>query len=283
MGHEFTGEVAAVGDGVEAWRVGDRAVSMPVFACGACRACAAGRPLDCRGAGFIGLGGAPGGYAEYVAVPGSLSFRVPDAVPDAVATLVEPLAVALHAVRLGLLCRDDAVLVVGAGPVGLAIALLCRHFGAAHVLVSDLVPERAARAMALGADGWIDAGRDDVRAAMRARCGRAPSLVFDAAGGAQGVQRCIDLAGAGGRIVVVAMHAAPSPVATMSAFLKELTLVFAKAYTVLEFREALGLLASGAVDPAPMVTRTVGFADFPAAFGALATGGGGKLLLDPTA
>jgi (R,R)-butanediol dehydrogenase/meso-butanediol dehydrogenase/diacetyl reductase len=284
MGHEFIGEVVACGSDVVGWGIGERVVAMPVFACGACRACREGRPLDCRAANFIGLGGARGGFAEYLVVPNRLSHRVPDGLPDAVAALVEPMAVALHAMRLARLQPDDVVLVVGAGPVGIAITLWCRHFGVAELVISDVVAERAMRGKRLGANAWIDAARDDTQAWFRAHGGRRPDVVFDAAGGTNGTQRCIDFAAARGRIVVVAVHCQPSPIATMTAFMKELTLVFAKAYTEDEFREALEVLAKGEIDPGSMITQTVGFAGFPAAFQALSTPQGQcKILLDPVA
>jgi threonine dehydrogenase-like Zn-dependent dehydrogenase len=123
LGHEFVGEVAATGAGLEqAWRQGDRVCALPFLSCGRCAACLCGRPFECAGLSCIGID-APGGFAEYVLTSEGNTLRLPDTLATADAALIEPLAVGLHAVRVGGLQAGQRVLITGAGPIGLAAAL----------------------------------------------------------------------------------------------------------------------------------------------------------------
>ena len=134
MGHEFAGEIAALGAGVDGWRLGEPAVSLPYMACGTCAHCRAGDAMRCPAFRGIGLGQLPGAYAEYVRVhPGSL-LRIPDGVDFRTAALVEPLAVALHGVRLAPVGQGTPCLVMGGGPIGLTTVLWCRTLGAIAVV-----------------------------------------------------------------------------------------------------------------------------------------------------
>ncbi len=143
MGHEFCGEVVAVGTDLRsAWREGMRAAALPVFSCGVCEHCRRGDVAHCASAQLIGLGGAPGGFAELVRVDADLSFRLPDALPESWAPLVEPFAVGLHTARIAEITPADDVLVIGAGPVGLTTARWVRELGAHRVTVSDPAPRR---------------------------------------------------------------------------------------------------------------------------------------------
>lgn len=283
LGHEFAGEVVAIGGHVtDKWREGDRVAAFPVFACGACGACRSGRPVSCGEASFIGLGSAQGAYAQYARIPAALAMPLPGNVGFAAGAVAEPLAVGLRATELAMPLRGASVLIIGAGPIGLLISALCRHFGARDIIVADLVAERAARGVELGASAWIDASRDDVRRTFRALAGRHPTIVFDAAGGVNGLENAMACAGRDAKVVVVAPHHDPSPVSTMTGFLKELTIGFAKAYTVDDYRAALQLLETGAIDPAPLITDIVGLEDFPTLFQSLRSPSGkAKVILDP--
>ncbi|MGV3552037.1 zinc-dependent alcohol dehydrogenase [Rhizobium sp.] len=283
LGHEFTGEVVDLSaDAAGRWRRGDRVAGFPIFGCGACGYCLQGRPASCRAARFAGLQGAQGAYAEFVRVPAAHSVPIANHVSMQTAALIEPLAVCLHAVRSAMPIRHASVLIIGAGPIGLILAAVCRHLGARDVVVSDIVAERAERSRLVGAEA-IDAGRQDVRAAFRAVAGRRPTVVFDAAGGRKGLSRAMDLAGENAQVVVVAVHEGEAPVPGMIGFYKELRLSFAKAYGAATFREAAGMIESGAIDLSPVVTDVVGFDGFPAMFDSLSRPSGrGKVLLQPS-
>jgi len=283
LGHEFAGEVVAV-DGDSNWSVGDRAAGFPIFACGACGACAAGHPANCRQARFVGLSGAQGAYAEYVRVPAASSVKLDAHVSYAAGAMAEPLAVCIHAAKLAGSLAGESVLIIGAGPIGLLLALVCRFHGARDIVICDIIGERVVRGLALGATAAIDAARDDVREGFMADAGRRPTIVFDAAGGSHGLSRAIDLAGRNARIVAVAVHDEPSPISTMTGFAKELTIAFAKAYSVDDYLAAHRLIASGAIDPLAAVTDRIGLAELPAIFADLSRGSPrGKVIIEPFA
>jgi (R,R)-butanediol dehydrogenase / meso-butanediol dehydrogenase / diacetyl reductase len=119
MGHEFGGEVVAVGPDTEGWRDGARAAVLPVAFCGRCDWCLAGDVIHCANAVLMGLGGRPGGFAELATVPAASAFAVPARIQPSHAALVEPYAVGLHCVSAAAIRPGDAVLVIGAGTVGL--------------------------------------------------------------------------------------------------------------------------------------------------------------------
>ena len=149
MGHEFCGEVVAVGKGVGApWREGVRAAVLPVMSCGDCPWCRVGEVAHCEVARLIGLGGSPGGFAEFATVSADLSFALPEGLPEIYGALVEPFAVGLHTARVAGITSGDSVLVIGAGPVGLTTTRWASVLGAKDVVVSDpiAVAARAERA-----------------------------------------------------------------------------------------------------------------------------------------
>jgi (R,R)-butanediol dehydrogenase / meso-butanediol dehydrogenase / diacetyl reductase len=146
MGHEFAGEVVQVGSGLHGhWKVGERVTAQPFIGCGHCPDCLAGRAFRCPNGTMRASATLPGAYAEYTRVGAATTFRLPGSVSFAEGALVEPLAVGLNAVRKARLEAGDNVLIIGAGPVGIAVALWSRFFGARDILVSDLIGARAAR------------------------------------------------------------------------------------------------------------------------------------------
>ncbi len=274
MGHEFAGEVVAVGLGVETgagtdWRIGDRACALPYIACGKCAACLTGRGHRCREVALGGLGGLHGAYAEFVRVGVAEALRLPDQVGWRAGAMVEPLAVGLHAVRAARLEPGESVLIVGAGPVGLAVALWCRSLGARHVIVSDLAAARAEMATRLGASHAIDASQEDVIGSAKRIAGARPPVVFDCVGVAGSQQLCMDYAPADGRLVVVGVCMQPDRVIPVKAITKELQVNYVYMYEKADFELAIEMLESAAIDPSAMLTDTVGFDAFPAAFEAL--------------
>ena len=280
LGHELAGEVVEIGAGVaDSWRIGDRAAGFPIFGCARCEACLAGRPANCRHARFVGLSGAQGAFAEYVRVPAAQSQRVDAAIPAA--ALCEPLAVCVHATALAGDLRDRDVAIIGAGPVGLLIAACCRREGARDIVVSDVIPARLTAAKAMGASATVDARLPDFHEAFRVTSGRRADIVFDAAGARGTVDLAMQVAGQGGKVVIVAPRKGATPIPAMMGFRKELSLSFAKAYPVAAFRDACRLIDRGEIDVAPLLSRTVGFDEFPEDFSRAGRAGAGKLMLRP--
>jgi (R,R)-butanediol dehydrogenase/meso-butanediol dehydrogenase/diacetyl reductase len=272
MGHEFCGEVVDVGPlSTGQWRVGERVTALPFLGCGICQACLNGMGHRCAHVRYCGLGSLPGAYAEYLRVGAAETLRLPAGVDWQCGALVEPLAVALHAVQVARLAPGEHVLVLGAGPIGLAVALWCRYFGAHHVIVCDKVPERLALAEKLGATATIDATTENVIACFKREAGARPDVVLECIGVPGTQQLAMDYCPAGGRVVVVGVCMAPDTILPVKAISKELQINYVFMYRKRDFEITLDLMDRGRIDPSPMLTRTVGFQDFPAAFEALKT------------
>jgi (R,R)-butanediol dehydrogenase/meso-butanediol dehydrogenase/diacetyl reductase len=275
MGHEFCGEVVAVGDDARStWREGMRAAALPVFSCGACDHCRRGDVAHCAGAQLIGLGGAPGAFAELVRVDADLAFRLADALPESWAPLVEPFAVGLHTARIAEIAPDDDVLVIGAGPVGLTTARWAHELGARRITVSDPAPARRAAALAFGAAAVVDPTTDEL--------GGPYGVVFECVGKPGLLDVAAGVAATHGRIVIAGVCAVPDPFLPVVALLKELSIRFSVYYRPDEFRTVVDAFAREQIDPSALVSRTVGLADLDDAFASLTTSPDDiKVVVDP--
>ncbi len=269
MGHEFAGEIAALGEGVEDWRVGERIVSLPYMSCGTCAACTRGDGLRCGTMQAIGLGTLPGAYAELVRVHPASTLRIPDAVSFRDAALVEPLAVGLHGARLGNVGPATACVVMGAGPIGAVTILWARHAGARAIVASDPSPGRRDLATRLGAHAAVDPNAQDPAAALQALAGVDPAVVFECVGVKGTINAAMLLAGVRARVVVLGVCAETDELFPLIGITKELELAFALAYSRAEFAEALEALRAGTIDVTPLVTDVIDLADVPEAFRAL--------------
>ena len=270
MGHEFAGEVVEVGRDLRGqWRVGERVCAQPFSGCGHCAHCAAGRAYRCERVTTRASAELTGAYAEYTRVGASAALRLPDSVSFDEGALVEPLAVGLNAVAKARLEPGDSVLIIGAGPVGIAVAMWCRFFGARHVVVSDLIGRRAERAIGFGATAAIDASREDVPGRARQLAGEAPRVVFDCVGVPGSLQLAIDYAPCDARVVVVGLCMAADRFFPAKALTKELDLTFVFVYRRRDFEIVVDLLGRGRIEAGGLVTDRVGFATFCEAFEAL--------------
>ncbi len=275
MGHEFSGEVMETVGALEA---GSRVAALPILSCGQCKRCRSGLGPFCEKGRTLGLGAAPGAYAEFVAVAAHETVRLPEEVDADLGALVEPLAVALHALNAGRLRRGDRCLILGAGPIGLATALWARHFGAERVVVSEPDAGRRALALEMGATEAVDP-----EALGEAECqGLDAQIVVEASGAPGLVLRAIEAVGFRGRIVVAGLCLEPESIPAVPAMVKEASLHYVLAYEKDDFQYTVDRLAEGRIDPRPMVDRRVGLADAPAAFDELGRPGGPcKVLIDP--
>ena len=215
MGHEFCGEVVALGSGVTgAWREGVQAAVLPVMSCGTCSWCRAGDVAHCQSARLVGLGGSPGGFAEFAVVSSEHSFALPDGVPNHYGALVEPFAVGLHTARIARIADGDSVLIIGGGPVGLTTARWARALGAGDVVVSDPLAARRELSGLLGATAALDPAIDEL--------GQDFDVVIDCAGKPGLLDTCVAAASTKGRVVVAGACSEPDPYIPIRALLKEL-------------------------------------------------------------
>lgn len=283
LGHEISAQVAEVGPGVDGWREGDRVCVFPAVLCGECEHCRAGRPQVCPQimATGIGLGAHPGGYAERVAVPAQTLVRVPDAVSDRDAALVEPVAVALHIIDQGRLDPGDPVAVIGGGPIGALVALCARALGSDRIVVLE---RNATRAVVLRDMGFaVVEGAEQVHERTVATLGEPPKVVFECAGHPSAPQLAIELAASSGVIVLAGVLEEPISISQLLAMLKELELRTAIFYRPADFDRAIEMLGAGRLPADALVTDIVPLDSAEAMFGELLSPGTGhlKILLRP--
>ncbi|HLH51813.1 MAG TPA: zinc-binding dehydrogenase [Roseiarcus sp.] len=273
LGHEFAGEV--VESGAPGWKVGDVATALPNNACEECRKLGLGECKDHLGimcprntlTGFHPS--AQGAYAEYVKFSAKEALRLPSAVKSREGASVEPLAVGLHAVNRGKVTVGERVLILGGGPIGLAVAVFAKLAGARDVVVSEFAPARREAAGALGATAAIDPSKEEVGEAFARKTGGPPDVIFECVGVPGMIQKAIDLSRTYGRIVVVGVCMVEDTTTPISAIFKEANIQYVLGYGRPDWRLVLDLLDSGRVDPRPMITDTVALDELPAAFEAL--------------
>lgn len=270
LGHEFVGEVVALGNGLQSdWQEGDRVCALPFISCGHCSACMAGRPFECAVLSCIGLD-APGGFAEYVATSECNTLKLPDQLSTLDAALIEPLAVGLHAVRAGGLQAGQRVLITGAGPIGLAVALWARFMGARDVVVSEPAVQRRDLALSMGATAVVQPG-ENLAEQFAEIAGGPPDMLFECVGAPGLIQQCIDIAPRRAMLVPVGVCEQPDTILPFPALIKELSIRFAIAYTRADYETVITMLAQGRINASPMVTSVVSLDEMPAAFESLRT------------
>ncbi len=266
MGHEATGEVVAVGEGVRALQPGARVATNSIAACGHCRPCLAGERAICEHRRILGMD-APGAYAEYVVWPEDSLPLLPDALSYEAGSLAEPLAVALHAVNMAGIKPGDAVLVAGAGPIGVLTHLLARIAGAGTIIVSDLHADRLGSARALGADVVVDASAaDPVAVARRLTGGSGVDVAFEAVGAGVTARQTIDAVRNAGTVVWLGNSANLIEVGMQAVVTRNLTIRGSYAMTGDEFERALSLLAGGRVPVDAIINRYASLEEGPVLF-----------------
>ena len=291
MGHEFCAEIVEHGPATtRALRAGTRVCSRPSL-------------IRADGPRTVGYSNdTPGGYAEYMRLTEALLLPVPNGLTTEHAALTEPMAVGLHAVAKARLEPDDAPLVIGCGPVGLAVIAALRLLGARPIVAADFSARRRELATALGADlvvdpaqgtpwqswreaaVWRDASRAPVLPPWIKGPAVRPAVVFECVGVPGVIESIVQSAPLFSRVVVVGVCVGPDTFKPAMAINKEIDLRFVVAYTPLEFRDTLHMLAEGKVDPRPLITGEVGLDGVDGAFTALGDPERhAKILIDPRA
>ncbi|MBU3207141.1 2,3-butanediol dehydrogenase [Clostridium algidicarnis] len=162
LGHEFSGEIVEIGEGVTKFNIGDRVTVEPIVACGTCPACKEGKYNLCSSLGFHGLCGGGGGLAEYTVFNEDFIHKIPDSMSYEKAALIEPMAVALHSLRVGKFKTGDTALVLGSGPIGLATIECLKAAGASKIVVLQRKSIRQEYAKRAGADIVLDPNEVDI-------------------------------------------------------------------------------------------------------------------------
>ena len=263
LGHEFAGEVVGFGREVEGLKAGDLVSVIPLKSCGHCEPCRKGEVQWCANFGLQG-----GGYAEYALTRRNQCVRLPQGVSLADGAIIEPLAVALHGVNLAGLQEGDKVLVLGAGPIGLAVAFWARRMGAGKVAVQDIADFQEQRALGMGADVFVVDPADPVGSAEQGLGGKA-DVVFECVGIPGLIDQAVQQVRNRGTVLLLGLCTRPDPIDSFAMLSKEVRLVTSAFFTVPEYRASLDALAAGAIEPRLLVTDTISLADTPAVFESL--------------
>ncbi|MGY5885695.1 zinc-dependent alcohol dehydrogenase [Modestobacter lacusdianchii] len=268
-GHEFSGVVAAVGAATDAGWVGCRVTVNSQVTCGDCWACRSDRDNLCPHLEIIGVH-RPGAFAERVAVPVRNLVALGDGVSDELAATAEPLAQACHDVQLALPARPRAALVIGAGSVGGLLVQAARLSGIPEITVVEPHARRRAAAGDAGADVTVESTAEAATLAAR-RAEGGFDVVFDVVGTAATRTAGVQLARAGGQVVMVGLHTDVTELPWFSVIRREVSIVGANCFDRADFGRAVGWLQDGSIRP-PESVRLVTIDEGPAAFAELAEG-----------
>jgi threonine dehydrogenase-like Zn-dependent dehydrogenase len=271
LGHEFTGEVAANQAGVSGMASGDAVAVYPIISCGTCENCASEREHLCPGRQVYGLD-FHGGLAEYVTVPRRCLFRIPASMSFVEASLVEPLANAVHVVKRCPDVRGRTGLVYGAGPIGMLCAFVAKQRGARVIIMVDRNAHRLARLKELAADITVDSSQQDpVAVVLDETRGRCVDFAIDAVGNAQCRQNSISCSATGGTVLCIGLEEEVCSVDTRPLVTREVDVRGAYAYSRSDFAEALSMLDRKLLPWNQVVTKA-GLAQGQAIFDDLASG-----------
>ena len=269
MGHELTADVvAANGEAGEAL-IGSRVTVNPPRACGFCEYCKAGRGNLCRKTIMLGSASTTpptdGAFAEYVTVRADQCHVLPPGMSDGLGAMMEPFAVALHAVKRAGSVAGKRVLVTGGGPIGLLVLITARAFGATPVALSDVVEGRRQSALGFGADSVLDPCSNDLADQVRALTGDGFDVVFEASGAPPALRQAFDLVRPGGTIVQIGtLGAADVPLPANQLMAREIQFIGSFRYGNV-FDEAIRLAESGRVNLEPLVSEVFPLAELPQA------------------
>jgi L-iditol 2-dehydrogenase len=272
MGHEAAGVIVEVGPAVDAWQGGERVTFDSTIYCGECYYCRAGQVNLCENRRVLGV--SPGTYrqhgafADLVAVPARILYRLPDSVTFVQAAMLEPLSVAFHAASLPKIRLGDSAVVVGAGMIGLLVIRALRLAGCGLVVAVDLDPARLAAAKQFGADVGLVSG-PDVPAQVQAMTeGRGADLAFEVVGVTAAVQTALAALRKGGSLTLVGNLSPMVELPLQSVVTRQITL-YGSCASSGEYPACIDMLARGAVDVAPLISAVAPLSDAAAWFGRL--------------
>jgi (R,R)-butanediol dehydrogenase/meso-butanediol dehydrogenase/diacetyl reductase len=256
LGHEFSGEVLAVGGDVTAAKPGDRVAVMPLFFCGDCTACRSGRPQVCEWLGAVGLNWPWGGMGELSVVEEHQVWVLPDEVTDVQGAMVEPAAVAVHSVSTAGVKLGDSVVVTGGGPIGQLVVLAARAAGAAAVYLSEPNPRRRARAGRLAVTELLDPTEIDVPAHLRTLTGGGVDVAIECVGNARAAATCLASVRTGGIMMQTGLHTRPAEIDMRTVTLRDITVRGANCFPVDSWPRIISLVAAGTLPVERVVTAT---------------------------
>lgn len=258
LGHEFSGDIVEVGSEVKGLQVGDRVAVQPTICCDKCPPCKQGFTNCCNSFGFIGLTGWGGGLSDFMCVDARFAFKLPDTIPSDIGALIEPLAVAWHVVEQSAVKAGDNVLVMGAGPIGLAIIKCLKIRQPGQIIVAEVAPNRGRFSQKFGATAVIDPREQDVVSKCKELCdGQGPDIAIDCAGVAASIKAACSAVRNRGTVVNVSIWEKEIPFDMNALVFVEKRLLTALSYTTADFDAVIKALDSGSLDVKEMITRVI--------------------------
>ena len=279
VGHEFMGEVAAVGDEVAGLEIGERVAGEGHITCGHCRNCRAGRREFCHQHLSVGVT-RPGAFAEYVLLPAQNVFPVPEHIDDDVAAVLDPLGNATHtALRFDVVGED--VLITGAGPIGVMASAIVRHIGARHVVVTDVQRYRLDLAAGLGASRVVDVAGEELSAVM-AELGMTEGfdVGLEMSGAETAFNQMLDAMTHHGRIAALGIPVGPLTLDVNDVIFKGLEIQGIYGRRIFETWYKMAAMLQSGLDVGPIITHRLPIDRFDEAFEIVAAGRCGKVLLE---
>ena len=279
VGHEFMGEIAALGPDVHGLQVGQRVAGEGHITCGYCRNCKGGRREFCHNHTGVGVT-RPGAFAEYIVIPAQNVFVVPSHISDDVASVLDPLGNATHtALRFDVVGED--VLITGAGPIGVLAAAIVRHIGARNVVVTDINPYRLAMAAAHGANRVVNVVAEGLRPVM-AELGMTEGfdVGLEMSGAEAAFNQMLDSMNHGGRIAVLGIPAGPMTLDINDVIFKGLEIQGIYGRRIFETWYKMSAMLQSGLDVSGIVTHRLRADDYQEAFDIVHRGECGKVVLD---
>lgn len=279
IGHEFVGLIDEVGDQVSNLERGQRVATEGHIVCGKCRNCRAGHGHLCRATVGVGVH-RDGGLAEYVAIPATNAYPIPDSVPDEIAAILDPLGNAVHTALSFDLVGED-VLITGAGPIGQMASAICRHAGARHIVITDLEPGRLESAGEMGASRAVNVSETTIEAVM-GDLGMTEGfdIALEMSGSPQALADIVRLTTHGGHVGLLGLFGGPATIDINEVILKGLTIRGIYGREMFDtWYKAIAMLDSGlSIDP--VISHRMTLDAYEQAFEALKSGDATKIILE---
>jgi L-iditol 2-dehydrogenase len=276
LGHEFLGQVTAIGESVSKLQIGRRVIVEPNYPCGSCVLCRKGRGAICAQKGAMGVN-MPGCFSEYAIAPAEFVWPVPDAISDQDAVTIEPLTVSLHGFLQSGVQKGDTVVVLGCGVVGLLLVQIAVSMGV-RIIASDRYEDKRGMAQSFGAELM-----PDCQDAAKFWDQQNVTTVFECAGVPETVELALRAAPRGANVVLLGLSSQPASFVPVRVVREGINIYTSMIYDhPADFARAIDLVAAGTLHPSKVVTHTYSFEAIGQALEYAATGKAGKILINMT-
>ncbi|MEY0095312.1 L-threonine 3-dehydrogenase [Providencia rettgeri] len=279
VGHEYIGEIVAIGQEVKGFKIGDRVSGEGHITCGHCRNCRGGRTHLCRNTIGVGVN-REGCFAEYLVIPAFNAFKIPDNIPDEIAAIFDPFGNAVHTALSFDLVGED-VLVSGAGPIGIMAAAVCRHVGARHVVITDVNDYRLELAKKMGGSRAVNVSRENLKDVMN-ELGMKEGfdVALEVSGAPAAFQTMLDTMNHGGRIALLGIPPASMATDWSQVIFKGLFIKGIYGREMFETWYKMATLIQSGLDLSLIITHQFPIDEFQKGFDIMRSGQSGKVILN---